>query len=271
MPSAREVLAQADTLMRRSRAGAVDTEIPELTEAVAEVAPVAPATPVTLADVPELTDAVEEIEITSIVEPRDDEREQPKAAPDRDAMVALVAVETARADESGIPSAPLDDRTPASAAPIVDEPLAVKSVSPSVSPSVRESDVEIAESLMALALPVAEKTSIPPPVTPAPPGNSAAALWHPTLAPADSEPASADNWARWEALGDEIRMQVLQRIELYASTGLREELSTYLQPIVDRASAQLLSTINEQVGVLLRAYVAQVIEREIEKFRKGKA
>ncbi len=33
MPTARELLEQADALMRRNRAGQVDTEIPELTEA----------------------------------------------------------------------------------------------------------------------------------------------------------------------------------------------------------------------------------------------
>ena len=42
-----------------------------------------------------------------------------------------------------------------------------------------------------------------------------------------------------------------------------------LQPIVDRASADLVATINQHVGELLRAYVAEAIEREIEKWRQA--
>ena len=64
-------------------------------------------------------------------------------------------------------------------------------------------------------------------------------------------------------------MQVLQRIDIFTDTGLREQLSTQLQPIVDRASAEMVATVNEQVGKLLRAYIAQAIEREIETWRKG--
>src|SRR4030095_10815911 len=77
MPTARELLEQADLLMRRNRAGQIDTEIPELTEAISMPViapePVPPA--VALADIPELTDAVEEIEIASIVEMPDDDLE----------------------------------------------------------------------------------------------------------------------------------------------------------------------------------------------------
>ncbi len=45
MASARELLEQADALMRRNRAGMIDTEIPELREVIAMVA-LAPAAPV---------------------------------------------------------------------------------------------------------------------------------------------------------------------------------------------------------------------------------
>ena len=41
MPSARELLEQADALMRRNRARAVDTEIPELTDVVPAIVRVA--------------------------------------------------------------------------------------------------------------------------------------------------------------------------------------------------------------------------------------
>lgn len=80
--------------------------------------------------------------------------------------------------------------------------------------------------------------------------------------------AAAEN-ARWSAMAEEIRMQVLQRIDLFTDTGLREQLGARLQPIVDRASADLVATINLHVGELLRAYVAEAIEREIESWRRN--
>ena len=67
---------------------------------------------------------------------------------------------------------------------------------------------------------------------------------------ADAPPAAPDEWARWEVLADEIRMQVLQRIDIFTDTGLRDQLSAQLQPIVDRASAEMVSTINEHIGGL---------------------
>jgi hypothetical protein len=83
--------------------------------------------------------------------------------------------------------------------------------------------------------------------------------------------ATADDDARWSALAEEVRMQVLQRIDLFTDTGLREQLAARLQPIVDRASADLVATINQHVGVLLRAYVAEAIEREIERWRADRS
>ena len=89
MPSARELLAQADALMRRNRARAVDTEIPELTEVVTELKPV--PLPTALDDVPELFDTVEEIEITSIAEmPVDDGEPSVWLHFDRDATTVLL-------------------------------------------------------------------------------------------------------------------------------------------------------------------------------------
>ena len=80
--------------------------------------------------------------------------------------------------------------------------------------------------------------------------------------------ASAES-ARWSSMAEEIRVQVLQRIDLFTDTGLREQLGARLQPIVDRASADLVATINQHVGELLRAYVAEAIEREIESWRRN--
>ena len=72
----------------------------------------------------------------------------------------------------------------------------------------------------------------------------------------------------WNAMAEEIRMQVLQRLDLFTDTGLRDQLGARLQPIVDRASADLVETINRQLGELVRGYVAEAIEREIDSWRK---
>jgi hypothetical protein len=82
----------------------------------------------------------------------------------------------------------------------------------------------------------------------------------PALPPPDVE--------TWDALAEELRMQVLQRLDLLADTGLRTQLSARLAPIVERASAQLIETINRELGDLVRGYVAEAIEREIESWRR---
>lgn len=83
-----------------------------------------------------------------------------------------------------------------------------------------------------------------------------------TLAPGSEE---------WDALAEELRMQVLQRLDLFTDTGLREQLGERVKPIVDRASAELIETINHELGALVRGYVAEAIEREIESWRKRNA
>jgi hypothetical protein len=85
----------------------------------------------------------------------------------------------------------------------------------------------------------------------------------------DAAPPVIDESARWDALAEDIRMQVLQRIDIFTDTGLKDQLNQRLQPIVDRASADLVAAINQHVGQLLRAYVAEAIEREIEKWREN--
>jgi len=85
-------------------------------------------------------------------------------------------------------------------------------------------------------------------------------------APAAVQPGSPD----WDAMAEEIRMQVLQRLDLFTDTGMRDQLGARLRPIVDRASAELVETINHQLGELVRGYVAEAIEREIESWRKRK-
>ncbi len=246
MPSARELLEQADALMRRNRACTIDTEIPELTEIVAAISPAPTAMVIALDDVPELVDAVEEIEIVSIVElPEDidessawlhhDSADWSVVGRGEDSVAARLSSSAAPAAESGPP--PTETLSPAAtetlaAMPAQDPPpLSVEAVAVESSPAPRAEDA----------------ADVPPPAAPNPP--------------------IADDWARWEALGEEIRMQVLQRIDIFTDTRLRKQLSAQLQPIVDRASIQMVETINAEVGKLLRAYIAEAIEREIDKWR----
>jgi hypothetical protein len=71
----------------------------------------------------------------------------------------------------------------------------------------------------------------------------------------------------WDSIAEEIRMQVLQRLDLLTDAGLRDQLGAHLRPIVDRASSELVATINRELGELVRSYVAEAIEREIESWR----
>ncbi|HEX4885966.1 MAG TPA: hypothetical protein VFX05_17625 [Casimicrobiaceae bacterium] len=73
--------------------------------------------------------------------------------------------------------------------------------------------------------------------------------------------------ARVREIAEEIGMQVLQRIDIFTDTELRARLGERLKPVVDRVSAELVAAINQHVGELLRVYVAEAIEREIEGWR----
>jgi hypothetical protein len=73
---------------------------------------------------------------------------------------------------------------------------------------------------------------------------------------------------RWRALAEQVSMQVLQRVDLFTDTGLKTQLAQHLQPIVERASAELIAAITEHVGGVLRTYVAEAIEREIALWRR---
>ena len=251
MASARELLAQADALMRRNRAGVVDTEIPELTDMVAMIAyapsatPALATAPAVLDDVPELTEAVEEIEIESIVELPEDldgasgwlhHGEHSVVGRGPDSIAASIAERTTSAAASV-------ERTRSTLAAVA-------------------KPVEVATPLSNVAAtPVALSPKL------APVASVVAAPPFPTAPGLETLPTRTDDRARWEALADEIRMQVLQRLDIFTDTRLSDQLSAKLQPIVDRASAEMVSTINAHVGELLRSYISEAVEREIEKWR----
>jgi hypothetical protein len=312
MPTARELLEQADALMRRNRAREepppalppiAEEEIPELAEEPSEVVPAAvaatpaepmprrealarellgppsasyplPASPTviaTLDDIPELTDIVEEIEAPSMLDVAGDfDLGEPSVFMESGhGEVSILGpwpepppVETAWRAEAFGESAAADAEVRA----IDAVEIGIMHVSP-----------ELLDDDAVDGLPVDAQTDFRTPVwvddgvaaePPLPSASNAAEFSEPGTALAEpSAEAGGAADARWGQIAEEIRMQVLQRIDIFTDTGLQEQLAMRLQPIVDRASADLVSTINQQVGQLLRAYVAEAIEREIEQWR----
>jgi hypothetical protein len=275
MPTARELLEQADALMRRNRSSIAD-DIPVLTDSVGAIPPAritrgrnaTPPAPES-ADgdtIPTLTQAVDDTPAeaagTTIVEEGEPSdwlqlgQGEPSAigeAPDSIAIVPQLAPETV-------------------------EPLAesIEEIDVTASTAAEDAfDEEITASVPAAPsteLPIEDMSFFEDPadsqidaLDDAPPVDDAAVSVEPEKVVVDT--AAED--ARWSSMAEEIRMQVLQRIDLFTDTGLREKLGVRLQPIVDRASADLVSTINQHVGELLRAYVAEAIEREIDSWRHG--
>ncbi|HEY2818883.1 MAG TPA: hypothetical protein VGK44_17315 [Casimicrobiaceae bacterium] len=224
MPTARELLEQAEALMQRDRAALLGDGIPTLTDRVPTPGGVVPGfemrgAPTTLDDIPMLTETIEDFDTPSI-----------PLAQSLDDELALWR-------NSGDTSL---DATAETREPAVTE---VESHGP----------VDIASATVAAPV----ETMVDPSV-------QAALVGAPAV---EAAPEPIDDSARWNALAEDIRMQVLQRIDIFTDTGLKDQLNQRLQPIVDRASADLVTAINQHVGQLLRAYVAEAIEREIEKWR----
>ncbi|MEP7182929.1 MAG: hypothetical protein ABI886_12150 [Betaproteobacteria bacterium] len=309
MPTARELLEQADALMRRNRERTqqpVDDDIPELTEEVevepysppAEPPPVVDLRPplAVLDEIPELTDAVEEIEAPSILELPDEDGEPSRwLEVDRgEVSITGPAPDSIVAVPPATPRPAVRDQTPAAASTPtpVDEPNAAEARF-FVEPMTVDGQPDVAtpapdETPIVVLIPPAIETpddvekgaavdashgidiGAAASLTDVAPAAASAAVSDATPAAVPvAPPEVVGDAARWDALAEEIRMQVLQRIDIFTDTGLHEQLAARLQPIVDRASADLVATINQQVGQLLRAYVAEAIEREIEKWRQG--
>jgi hypothetical protein len=272
MPTARELLDQVDALMRRNRSREKDRRSgpATLTDALgarrdsvlaptvilpdaerSQATPIGPETMVdadpisldTLADVPILTDVV-------------------------DVWPGSRTSETdAEAPQSGASPQALPDSAPVDAA----EATPVRAAALHDAPAASVVGVTVIEEEFILDIPPE-----PAPFSEPKPAEQKVVEWPPHEIPepvresqpeihAQPVPASGVDW---DAIAEEIRMQVLQRLDLYADTGLREQLGVRLQPIVDRASAELVTTINRELGELVRGYVADAIEREIESWRK---
>jgi hypothetical protein len=246
MASARELLEQADALMRRNR-GRNDVDIPVLTDAVAG----APANEEPEADLPVLTDVVATSaasaadlpEIPVAIDPsRPEPAKAERTAPLPDSTVILRSVENIPVD------LPMDGDT--------SDWLVMDTIDPST-----HSVTGVSPDTLAVVPPVTLKAAGSEP-TPPPAGAA------PVDDTAERAARAAAEEERWRALAEQVSMQVLQRVDLFTDTGLKAELAQHLQPIVERASAELVRAITDHVGGALRSYVAEAIEREIAQWRR---
>ena len=342
MPNARQLLEQADALMRRNRkrGKGKGTGPPTLTDALTnertgtlaptiilpEAKPAADsialgaqsmADPIsldTLSDLPVLTDVVDEWSSQAEV--------WPPVVPDADATALTEALDDALATASeptsdvgntaepadavatepqlveapatfetivravdrvtdGAPSPAADEPATRSAAAFdepatrsaeaVDEPATRSAAAvdePALdTPALRVGAAKLESETSALPIPDEEFILDIPPM-PEPLSAAGTDVAAPAAAVVAAIPQFVPGSPAWEAMAEEIRMQVLQRLDLFTDTGMRDQLGARLQPIVARASAELVETINQALGELVRGYVAEAIEREIESWRK---
>jgi hypothetical protein len=299
MPTARELLEQADALMRRNRGG--DGGIPVLTEVVEEESATASHGPL----VPrERAGPTTRGPIAETRAPRERTEREPSipapAAAREERKLEAIAPET-EASEHGLSEADrrheppiLTDAVEESALDDLFPPAEIHEGAPSlwlgpdsVDPALHSvtgpapdtlgvvppitiraaeapADAGERDPSATRTLRAAGSEPTPPPSGSVPPGPvEPAAL----VADANRSEATSDE-ARWRALSEQISMQVLQRLDLFIDSGLKAQLASHLQPIVARASAELVTAINDHVGQLVRAYVAEAIEREIAQWRK---
>jgi len=269
MATARELLEQADALMRKNR-GRGDTDFPILTDAVDE--PVVAA--VAEGAIPVLTERV--APAAKIID-------MPPAQPPTRATVAMLEGDpsdwlvmdtidpsshsiTGKAPDTLAVVPPVTLKTESIAPPdeVVDTPsrFTLKAAGSAPTPPPTGSSMSTHTPLLQEHEAIAVLSA--PPVADAPTANEPPEPAQPEAA-AEAQPDSDKHWG---ALAEQISLQVLQRLDLFTDTGLKDQLARHLQPIVDRAGAELVSEINEQVGKLVRSYVAEAIEREIAQWRR---
>ncbi len=275
MATARELLEQADALMRKNR-GRGDADFPILTDAIDE-----PVAVIAEAAIPILTQRIQPAEA-----PAAEVMDMPPPA----RQPTRAAVATLEGDPSDWLVMDTIDPSSHSVTGNVPDTLAVVPPVTLKTESVRPPD-EVIETPTRFTLKAAGSEPTPPPTgsgmssstalleqaralpaLPVQPPSDALAAAPPHEAPsAESRPLAAarpDSEERWAALAEQISLQVLQRLDLFTDTGLKDQLARHLQPIVDRAGAELVSAINEQVGKLVRSYIAEAIEREIAQWRR---
>jgi hypothetical protein len=252
MASARELLEQADALMRRNRSRS-GTDIPVLTDVVAGI----PANDEPETDVPVLTDvveagAVDDADLRTAVQPsmplEPAEAEHAPLPPQADSVAIMQSADAIPVE------LPMDGDT--------SDWLVMDTIDPST-----HSITGPGPDTLAVVPPVTLKAgSGPEPEPDSPPAAAPAPVALDDSAERAARAAAEEE--RWRALAEQVSMQVLQRVDLFTDTGLKTQLAQHLQPIVERASAELIAAITEHVGGVLRTYVAEAIEREIALWRR---
>lgn len=294
MPTARELLEQADALMRRNRNAGGD-DVPVLTEVV-------PAAPAFSDDeeVPVLTAVVDKV----TVPPAPQWHEEEPSGIDIDADLAalgpdfpLVAELPSKGPDFMPPTGRPDPHLPMLeippeahqyrldpvAAPTPSSPqVARPNASSGISGEMLEKTLPLSE-LLAAPTPqgidtrffdIPPGTPIPVPATAQASGVSAPAVVAATAPVAAAVPAPeppkpvVDLDAVVRELTEQITLQVLQKLDIYTERGMQEHLAQHLKPVVERAVGELVATINTNVGRVVRAFVAESIEREIDHFRR---
>ncbi|CAG0974122.1 hypothetical protein BURK2_01466 [Burkholderiales bacterium] len=291
MPTARELLEQADALMRRNR-NAAGEDVPVLTEVV-------PAAPPFEDDeaVPVLTAVVEEVVAAAAPDWDDND----PSGIDIDADLAAMGPDFPTVSPEQLPR----ETEPAVAAARADGRLPMLEIPPEThhyrldpvgtpGPGARDESRSkvnsgISGEMLEKTLPLSELLASPaaqtvdakffdiPPggamVIPAPASGSNAASTASAVAPEPAPVKEApkplvdlDLVAR--ELTEQITLQVLQKLDIYTERGMQEHLAQHLKPVVERAVGELVTTINANVGRVVRAFVAESIEREIEHFRR---
>ena len=66
-----------------------------------------------------------------------------------------------------------------------------------------------------------------------------------------------------EEIAETVYHQVLQNLDLYTERALQEHLTSHLTPILERASSELLATLHANLGALIRQFVADAIEKQL--------
>jgi hypothetical protein len=256
MASARELLEQADALMRRNRSRS-SPDIPVLTDVVAGV----PANDERDEDVPVLTDAV----AAAVVAPT---QMPPVHAEAGEELAEPVEAEKPAPAPAPAPAPPRSDATAimrsVEAIPVdlpMDGDASDWLVMDTIDPATH-SITGAGPDTLAVVPPVTLKDAVPEP----PPAEAVPAVVVDEAAERAAKAAAEEE--RWRALAEQVSMQVLQRVDLFTDTGLKTQLAEHLQPIVERASAELVRAITDHVGGVLRTYVAEAIEREIAQWRR---
>ena len=259
MPSARDLLQQADVLMRRNRTvgkESADEDVPVLTDvavapansAAASSAPDEPESIVHYRDerIPVLTNVVADFEIEV---PKDSTRARfPGSRFERSMlpvseMPPLPLLPEASFDEShGEPSVE-QPKEPASVSPPTEMPSWLEPNlldPPKPSPGAGAGYGAVVE------------TQTPPEGES--PSDASSAGSASVAAPADAAAAE---------LAETVYYQVLQNLDLYTERALQEHLTRHLAPIIERAGEELLSTLNANLGAVIRQYVAEAIEKQL--------